>query len=146
MWSKADNTRYNLHFSTEKKGVKLWDKILSNRKGNFNGLEHTAVFETTIWLLWSTDGLPIICNDAKDNVISQPDLILERWKDYFHKFLNISEAIDIQNIIRERTNNEPQIPLPSYNEICFIINNLKLNKAAVLITYLQNCLNMEVEH
>jgi len=74
--------------------------------------------------------LPIICKDAKDNVISQPDLILERWKDYFCKILNISESIDIQTIIRKCTNNQPQIPLPSYNEICFIINNLKLNKAA----------------
>jgi len=74
--------------------------------------------------------LPTICKDAEDNVISQPDLILERWKDYFSKILNISEAIDIQTIIREHTNNQPQIPLPSYNKICFIINNLKLKKAA----------------
>jgi hypothetical protein len=74
--------------------------------------------------------LPIIWKDAKDNVISQPDLIPERWKDYFCKIPNISESIDIQTIIRNCTNNQPQIPLPSYNEICFIINNLKLNKAA----------------
>jgi len=48
----------------------------------------------------------------------------------FCTILNISEAIDIQTIIKERTNNQPHIPLPSYNEICFIISNLKLNKAA----------------
>ena len=35
--------------------------------------------------------LPIICKDAEDNVISQIDLILERWKEYFCKILNISE-------------------------------------------------------
>ena len=74
--------------------------------------------------------LPVICKDAEDNVISQSDVILERWKDYFCKILNIPEAIIMQTIIRERTNNQPQIPLPSYNEMCFIINNLKLNKAA----------------
>jgi len=74
--------------------------------------------------------LPIICKDAKDNILSQPDLILERWKDYFCKILHISESTDIQTIKRERTNNQPQIPLPSYNAIRFIINNLKLNKAA----------------
>ena len=34
--------------------------------------------------------LPIIYKDAEDNVISQPDLILERWKDYFCKILNVS--------------------------------------------------------
>jgi len=74
--------------------------------------------------------LRIMCKDAEDNVISQPDLILERWKDYFCKILNISEAVDTQTIIRERTNNQSQIPLPSHNEIYFIINNLRLNKAA----------------
>jgi hypothetical protein len=36
----------------------------------------------------------------------------------------------MQTIIRKRTNNQPQIPLSSYKEICFIINNLKLNEAA----------------
>jgi hypothetical protein len=73
---------------------------------------------------------PIICKGAKDNVISQPDLILERWKDNFCKNLNISVGTDTQTIIREGTNTQPQIPLSSYNEICFIINNLKLNDAA----------------
>jgi len=36
--------------------------------------------------------LPRICED----VISQPDLILVRWKVYFCKILNMSEAIDIK--------------------------------------------------
>jgi sorting nexin-29 len=43
---------------------------------------------------------------------------------------NISEATDIQNIIREDKKNLSQIPPSSYNEICFIINKLKLNKVA----------------
>jgi len=60
----------------------------------------------------------------------QPDLILERWKDYFCEILNISKATDTPTIIREHTNTKPQIPLTSCNEICCIINNLKLNKAA----------------
>jgi sorting nexin-29 len=51
-------------------------------------------------------------------------------ENYFCKILNISESIDIHTIIWECTNNQPQIPLLSYNEICFIINNLKLNEAA----------------
>jgi hypothetical protein len=59
--------------------------------------------------------LTIICKDAEDNVISQSDLILERWKDYFCKILNISESTDIQTTIKERTNNQSQIPLLSYN-------------------------------
>ena len=74
--------------------------------------------------------LPIICTDAEDNVISKTDLILARWRDYFCKVLNTSETIDIKIIIKECTNNQSQIPCPSYNEICSIINKLKLNKAA----------------
>jgi len=63
--------------------------------------------------------LPIICN-----------IILARWKDYFCTILDTSEAVDIQNIIKECTNNQSHTPLPSYNEICSIINTLKLNEAA----------------
>jgi len=85
--------------------------------------------------------LPTICKDAKNNVISQSDLILERWKDYFCKILNVSESTDIQTIKRERTNNQPQIPLPAYNEICFINNYLKLNKAACSDNILPELLN-----
>jgi len=73
--------------------------------------------------------LPIICKDAEDNVISQTDLILARWKDYFCKILNTLKAIDIQNTVKVCTNNRSQIPLPSYNEIRSIINKLRLNKA-----------------
>ena len=48
--------------------------------------------------------------------------------------------------MRERTNNQPQIPLPPYNEICLIINNLKLNKAAGSDNIPPELFNMEVEH
>jgi hypothetical protein len=51
-------------------------------------------------------------------------------KSFKTKTNNISEVTDTQNIIREGTNNPSQIPLPSYKEICFIINKLKPNKAA----------------
>jgi hypothetical protein len=57
-------------------------------------------------------------------------LILAKWKNYFCKIPNTSEAIDIGNITKECTNNQSQIPLLSYNEICSIINKLKLKKAA----------------
>jgi hypothetical protein len=74
--------------------------------------------------------LPILCKVPEDNVTPQADLILARWKDYLCKILNTSEAIDMQNVIKETINNQPQIPLPLYNEICFIINKLRLNRAA----------------
>jgi hypothetical protein len=74
--------------------------------------------------------LLIMCKDAEDNVISQSDRIVARWKEYFCEMFKISETTDLQNIIREDTNNPSQIPIPSCNEICFIINKLKPNKAA----------------
>jgi hypothetical protein len=80
----------------------------------------TKRFFEGIWNFKQQATLPIICKDAEDNVISQRDLILARWKDYFCKILNTSETIDIQNIIKECTN----------NEICYTMNKLKLNKAA----------------
>ena len=58
--------------------------------------------------------LPIICKDVEDNVISQTDLILAIWKDYFCKILNTSEAIDTQKIVKECTNNQSRNML--YNQ------------------------------
>ena len=43
--------------------------------------------------------------------------------------MRTSEAMDIQNIVKECTN-QSQIPLPLYNEICSIVSKLKLNVAA----------------
>ena len=109
------------------------EKVLGNKiiqiEENHRRNETKNFFEG-IWNFKQQIILPIICKDAEDNVISRTDLILARWKDYFCKILNTSEAIDIQNIVKECTNNQSQIPLTSYNEICSIINKLKLNKAA----------------
>jgi len=128
-WKKYINKRSQAYkVCTQKKKKWLSNKITQIEENNRRN--KTKKFFEGIWNYKHQVTLPIICKDAEDNVISQPGLILERWKDYFCKILNISEAIDIQTIIKEHTNNQPQIPLPSYNEICFIINNLKLNRAA----------------
>ena len=115
--TKFSNLRYTLHTC----------QVEENHRRN-----ETKKFFEGLWNFKQEVTLPIICKDAEDNVISQLDRILARWKVYFCKMFNISEATDIQDIkcIREDTNNPSQIPLPSYNEICFIINKLKLNKAA----------------
>jgi hypothetical protein len=90
--------------------------------------------------------LPITCKDAEGNDTSQSDQIPARWKDYFCEMFNKSEATDIQNTIREYTNNPSQIPLQSHNTICFIINKLKLNKAAGSDNIPPELLNIEGEH
>jgi hypothetical protein len=113
---------------TQKKKKWLSNKIIQIEE-NHRRNETKKVFEG-IRNFKQQNILPVICKDAEDNVIAQTDLILARWKDYFCKILNTSEAIDVQNIVKECTNSQSQIPLASYNEICSIINKLKLNKAA----------------
>ena len=153
MVATEDQIRWNTHINKRKQANKICTqkkkKWLSNKiiqiEENHRRNETKIVFEG-IRNFKQEVTLPIICKDAEDNAISQTDLILAGWKEYFCKIINTSEAIDIQNIIKECTNNQSQIPLPSYNEICSIINKLKPNKAAVLTTYPQNCFNMEEEH
>jgi hypothetical protein len=42
--------------------------------------------------------LPVICEAAKGNVISQSDLILKRWKRYFCKILN-PYSTNVENMV-----------------------------------------------
>jgi len=144
-WNTYINKRKQANkICTYKKKKWLSNKIIQIEENHRRN--ETKKCSEGIWNFKQQVTLPIICKDAEDNVISQTDLILTRWKDYFCKILNTSEATDIQNIIKECTNNQSQIPLPSYNEICSIINKLKLNKADGSDNILHNCLNMEVEH
>ena len=128
-WNTYINKRKQANkICTQKKKKWLSNKII--KIGENHRRNETKKFFEGIQNFKQQVTLPIICKDVEDNVISQRDLILASWKDYFCKILNTSEAIDIQNIIKECTNNQPQIPLPSYNEICSIINKLEQNKAA----------------
>jgi len=77
-------------------------------------------------------GLPHICKDRNNTVITQMDKILNRWKEYFSIILNsdldeLSSSYRIQITADTRTDTE--ILSPSYNEVCSIINKLKSNKA-----------------
>ena len=109
-WNTYINKRKQANkICTQKKKKWLSNKIIQigeNRRRNetknffFEGIQNFKQQVT----------LPIICKDAEDNVISQTDLILARWKDYFCKILNTSEAVDIQNTIKECTNNQISNP------------------------------------
>jgi hypothetical protein len=63
----------------------------------------------------------------------QKDQILNRWKDYYNSLLNKGEdgSSDAQKTRPKRpySHQSTEISAPTYNEICFIINNLKNGKA-----------------
>jgi len=99
-WNKYINKRNQANkVCTQKKKKCLSNKITQIEENHRRN--ETKKFFEGLWNYKQQVTLSIICKDAEDNVVFQPDLILERWKDYFCKILNISEAIDIQTIIRE---------------------------------------------
>jgi hypothetical protein len=122
-------TSWNTHINKRKQANKICaqkkKKWLSNKiiqiEENHRRNETKKFFEG-IRNFKQQNILPVICKDDEDNIISQTDLIFSRWTDYFCKILNKSEALDIQNTEKVCANNESQIPLPSHNEICSIIN------------------------
>jgi hypothetical protein len=56
--------------------------------------------------------------------------VLYRWKDYFQNLLSVSTTLERQQQTSGSNDNHDEIPPPTYNEICTIINKLKTNKAA----------------
>ena len=93
-WRQECNTYINKRNQANKICTQKKKKYLSNKitqtEENHRRNETKKFFEGLRNYKQVT--LPIICKDAEDNVISQPDLTLERWKDYFCKILNIWEA------------------------------------------------------
>jgi hypothetical protein len=75
-----------------------------------------------------------ICVKMKTTLSSlKTNQILNRWKDYFSTILNLDTDNSlsnhkIQSTIRSNQT-DGEVPPPSYNEVCSIINKLKSNKA-----------------
>ena len=98
-WNTNINKRKQANkICTQKKKKWLSNKVTQIEE--YHGTVKIKKFFEGIWKYKQQVSLPVICRDAEVNVISQPDLILKRWKDYFCNILNISEAIDIKTIIR----------------------------------------------
>ena len=78
-------------------------------------------------------GLPYMCKDENNTVITQMDQIVNRRKEYFCTILNwdIDELFSNHRIQSTTTDNQTdtEILSPSYKEVCSIINKLKSNKA-----------------
>ena len=74
-----------------------------------------------------------MCKDGNNTVITQMDIILNRWKEYFCAILNLDTDELPSNHRTQPTTTDTQIDTeilsPSYNEVCSIINKLKSNKA-----------------
>ncbi|PSN45867.1 hypothetical protein C0J52_19674 [Blattella germanica] len=82
----------------------------------------------------SHKSIPTICKDADGNILTHSEQVLTRWKEYFCEVLNDFENnndFSSQAICgdKHKSDNEDVQP-PSFNEINYIINNLKGNKAA----------------
>jgi sorting nexin-29 len=73
---------------------------------------------------------PILVKGSDGNIISPIEQVLYRWREYFCETRNLSDSSVEQILIEEIINDNPEVDTPSYNEICYIINNLKTNKAA----------------
>ena len=73
--------------------------------------------------------LPTNCKDF-ENVISQIEQVLERWKEYFYNILNPKETLSTSVSITKRLSENYEVSSPMYTEICTITNKLKCNKAA----------------
>jgi hypothetical protein len=69
--------------------------------------------------------LPRMCRDADGNLIVHQPQEVERWKEYFMKMFIVAEIDHISDIM-----DDLYIEQPMYNEVCTIINRLRINKAA----------------
>jgi len=74
-----------------------------------------------------------MCRDNQNRVLTQKDQILNRWKDYYHSLLIKGEDGLLETpktqFKRIHSQQDTEILDPTYNETCFIINNLKNGKA-----------------
>jgi 23S rRNA pseudoU1915 N3-methylase RlmH len=67
---------------------------------------------------------PILVTGSDGNIISQIEQVLNRWREYFCQTLNLSDSPVEQILIEEIINENQEVDTPSYNKICYIINNL----------------------
>ena len=134
------NTRSNQeHYKTKRKAAnklckdkkRKWinDKLI-NIEGNYKNKEVRKWYENIKHFNQNQVILPTICRDEEGNILSQNELVLNRWKDYFINVFNSTLLVEPQPLVYRNGNEQQEIEPPTYNEVCHIINNLKVNKAS----------------
>jgi len=84
--------------------------------------ETKKFFEEVKYFNQQQSTLPTNCKDFANNVISQTEQVLKRWKEYFYNILNPKEAISTSVSITKSSSENYEVSSPMYNEICTIIN------------------------
>jgi hypothetical protein len=70
------------------------------------------------------------CKDSTGNVILQIEDVLKRWKEYFCNILKPPTISYRINMTTTHISSQDEVDPPTYNEICSVINKLKITKAA----------------
>jgi hypothetical protein len=74
-----------------------------------------------------------MCRAADGNLIVHQLQVLERWKEIFIEMFTLAETDQISDILDDSAGgNDLYTEPPTYNEVCTIINRLRINKAAGL--------------
>ena len=111
---------------------KKWiNNKLAEIEDNYKKNETRKFFETAKSCSQVNSRMPLICKDLEGNVLTENDLVLKRWKEYFSHIFNTVAVNDQQLLLEtvETTINQCEIPIPTFNEVCYVINKLKCNKA-----------------
>jgi hypothetical protein len=136
--TRASNARYhkkrNEANRTCNRKKKEWlNNKISQIEENHKRNETKKFFKEIKQLTWQNTRLPDMCKDDKKVVLTQMGQILNRWKEYFSTLMNTEkENQSVTQVTQSKQpNSQPdkETPVPSFNEVCFIINNLKNGKA-----------------
>ena len=85
-WYHKKRNEANRMYATKKKE---WiNKTIRQIKENYKRNEPGKFFNEIKQLRQQNTGLPHICKDRNNTVITQKDKILNRWKEYFSTILN----------------------------------------------------------
>jgi hypothetical protein len=113
----------------QKKKKWLNNKILQIEQNN-NKNEIKRFYEDIKYFKQPQVILPEFCKDSRGNVILQIEDVLKRWKEYFCNILKPPTISYRINLTTTHISNQDEVEPPTYNEICSVINKLKITKAA----------------
>ena len=114
---------------------KSWmNNRINQLEDNFKKNDTRKFFKDVQNMKRQETGIPSICKDDKGNILAQQTKVLERWKEYFE---NIAQTKDAESMLKlsDLETNEigkeiQELEPPTQNEINYIIQHLKPNKAA----------------